>query len=443
MITIPALILVCAVIPFAWSGLLAALRSFIPASWRSESFEKTVLFSMIIAPVLGFAALKLAPTLAMSQLPLPELAYYFGGNQEVLPSAPVRESVHPNFGPFIAPALGLLYLGGLLWNASKLGQRIAQMRTVERRSVPHESVFLTDAPISAITTLSGKIIISKALFCGLSKPQVDMIIAHEAAHRSRQDAVWFLCLSVIDCLFWFNPFARHQTERCRHAAELACDADVTRTSMPSAYAETLLIALKHSAGNALPCAPAVFSQGPKGDYRMRITRIMQPGPSTGKTLPRVAALASALMLLPLAGVQLALADETSSAHFELAFLPTEGRLTSSFGPRVHPITREAAFHRGMDIGAATGTPVRAPAAGTVVSAETQGAYGLMVTIDHGNGIRTRYAQLDTANVSAGDRVSVGASIGTVGASGQATGPHLHFEVWNGNEALNPSDYLAR
>ena len=176
---------------------------------------------------------------------------------------------------------------------------------------------------------------------------------------------------------------------------------------------------------------------------MRITRIMQPGPSTGKTLPRVAALASALMLLPLAGVQLALADETSTAPFELAFLPTEGRLTSSFGPRVHPITREAAFHSGMDIGAATGTLVRAPAAGTVVSAETQGAYGLMVTIDHGNGIRTRYAQLHTASVSAGDRVSVGASIGTVGASGQATGPHLHFEVWNGNEALNPSDYLAR
>ena len=167
---------------------------------------------MIIAPVLGFAALKLAPTLAMSQLPLPELAYYFGGNHEALPSAPVRESVDLNLGPLIAPALGLLYLGGLLWNASKLGQRIAQMRTVERRSVPHESVLLTDAPISAITTLSGKIIISEALFRGLSKPQIDMIVSHEAAHRNRQDAVWFLCLSVIDCLFWFNPFVRHQTE---------------------------------------------------------------------------------------------------------------------------------------------------------------------------------------------------------------------------------------
>ena len=67
----------------------------------------------------------------------------------------------------------------------------------------------------------------------------------------------------------------------------------------------------------------------------------------------------------------------------------------------------------------------------------------MVTIDHSNGVRTRYAQLNSASVTAGQHVEAGTQIGTVGASGAATGPHLHFEVWEGGTSLNPMDFLTQ
>jgi murein DD-endopeptidase MepM/ murein hydrolase activator NlpD len=98
-------------------------------------------------------------------------------------------------------------------------------------------------------------------------------------------------------------------------------------------------------------------------------------------------------------------------------------------------------HEGIDIGAATGTPIRAAQGGRVVSAGWEGAYGNAIYIDHGSGLQTHYAHLSRIQVSSGSSVSQGAVIGLSGASGNVTGPHLHFEVLRNGTRVDPANYI--
>jgi len=118
-----------------------------------------------------------------------------------------------------------------------------------------------------------------------------------------------------------------------------------------------------------------------------------------------------------------------------------GRLTSSFGIRVHPVSGSKIFHKGIDIGSARGNPVYAYAAGTVVYAGWNAGYGNFVAIDHGNGMVTSYGHLSAIYVSVGQHVSARQRIGAVGSTGVSTGPHLHFEVMVNGEWRNPLNYL--
>ena len=117
------------------------------------------------------------------------------------------------------------------------------------------------------------------------------------------------------------------------------------------------------------------------------------------------------------------------------------QVTSSFGMRRDPLLGRTAYHAGMDFRASPGSPVRAAAAGIVVEAGWTGGYGRMVEIDHGNGIRTRYAHLSRVLVRAGDRIDNGGIIGRVGSSGRSTGPHLHYEVRRKNSPINPQKLI--
>jgi murein DD-endopeptidase MepM/ murein hydrolase activator NlpD len=118
--------------------------------------------------------------------------------------------------------------------------------------------------------------------------------------------------------------------------------------------------------------------------------------------------------------------------------PVEGAVSSSFGPRVHPITGAHRDHDGLDLAAPTGTSVRAITDGTVVRAEDAGGYGLLVEVDHGNGVTTRYAHLSSIDVQVGQRLGVGGHIGAVGSTGRSTGPHLHVEVRVDGEPQDPA-----
>ncbi|WP_028059936.1 peptidoglycan DD-metalloendopeptidase family protein [Candidatus Solirubrobacter pratensis] len=104
--------------------------------------------------------------------------------------------------------------------------------------------------------------------------------------------------------------------------------------------------------------------------------------------------------------------------------------------------RGAGWHAGIDFPAATGTPVSAAASGRVVFSGYDDGYGLTVVLDHGDGVRTRYAHLSVAAVAPGAAVAAGRLVGRVGATGHATGPHLHFEVTVRGAATDPARALG-
>lgn len=116
--------------------------------------------------------------------------------------------------------------------------------------------------------------------------------------------------------------------------------------------------------------------------------------------------------------------------------PAEGVLTSAFGQR------NGRRHTGIDIGGENGSDIRAAADGTVTYADRLGGYGNYVVIDHGNGIQTAYGHCSSINISVGDNVVRGQKIAYMGSTGNSTGPHLHFEVKQDGEFLNPLDYVV-
>lgn len=121
--------------------------------------------------------------------------------------------------------------------------------------------------------------------------------------------------------------------------------------------------------------------------------------------------------------------------------PVAGTVTSRFGMRRHPVRGGVRMHTGLDVAAATGTPIRAAAGGQVVRAGTLGGYGQVVDIAHGGGTITRYAHQSRLLVASGQQVAAGQVIGLVGSTGTATGPHLHVEVRTATGPIDPLSWL--
>ncbi len=146
------------------------------------------------------------------------------------------------------------------------------------------------------------------------------------------------------------------------------------------------------------------------------------------------------------GISLGLTNNSTTADWIRAnsapnLWPVEGQITASFGERIDPFNGEGAFHSGVDISAVVGSPVIAPADGSVTFADFLGGYGRAIMVDHGHGITTRYGHLSSFAVTAGQFIHRGDTIGYVGSSGRSTGPHLHYEVRINDAPVNPYKYL--
>lgn len=131
------------------------------------------------------------------------------------------------------------------------------------------------------------------------------------------------------------------------------------------------------------------------------------------------------------------------SHSQPSLWPVNGILRSSFGGRSDPFSGEGAFHTGIDLQAARGTPVHVTADGVVESAGWSTGYGKLVVVDHGNGIDTYYAHLSHFLVIPGQEVRRGEVIALSGGTGRATGPHVHYEVRLHGTPVNPYKYMAK
>lgn len=137
-----------------------------------------------------------------------------------------------------------------------------------------------------------------------------------------------------------------------------------------------------------------------------------------------------------------LVSGSATRRFLPSLMPVDGGwMSSGFGWRIDPFSGQKSFHEGLDFTSEAGTPIVAAASGRVIFAAMQPQYGNMIEIDHGNGLVTRYAHASMLFVKEGDLVVRGQTIAAVGATGRATGPHLHFEVRLNGVPQDPARFL--
>ena len=117
-----------------------------------------------------------------------------------------------------------------------------------------------------------------------------------------------------------------------------------------------------------------------------------------------------------------------------------GKITSKFGNRTHPVLKSVKFHRGVDIAVSVGTPVYSGIKGRVTFAGRKGNYGNLVEIEGNDGIKVRYAHLNSIDVVTGQKVSDGEKVAETGNTGMSTGPHLHYEIIIDENPVNPLDF---
>jgi murein DD-endopeptidase MepM/ murein hydrolase activator NlpD len=134
-------------------------------------------------------------------------------------------------------------------------------------------------------------------------------------------------------------------------------------------------------------------------------------------------------------------DQRSLLASTPSIWPARGWVTSDFGTRIDPYTAERRMHQGIDIATPHGQPVYTPSDGTVVFAGTENGYGKVLVIDHGYGVKTRYAHLAEIFTRAGERVNRGDKVAAVGNTGRSTGPHLHYEVRVNGIPENPRKFI--
>ncbi len=121
----------------------------------------------------------------------------------------------------------------------------------------------------------------------------------------------------------------------------------------------------------------------------------------------------------------------------------EATISSPFGMRVQPGTGKTRLHKGVDIRVPEGTPAHVTADGVVTFSGQQGDYGNVIVVEHGGDLATAYAHLKKRRVDQGQQVRRGQHIGDVGKTGNATAPHLHYEVRRGGQPVDPMPYLPR
>jgi murein DD-endopeptidase MepM/ murein hydrolase activator NlpD len=177
-------------------------------------------------------------------------------------------------------------------------------------------------------------------------------------------------------------------------------------------------------------APSGLFAGPLAADPNALAALLQVDPGFAKRLQTAASAVYRARALQAAAAALPLGAPTRAAAE-----------TSGYGVRKDPITRQAAFHPGLDFAGARMTPVLATAAGVVAFTGVRAGYGRTVEVDHGGGFRTRYAHLARIDVRRGEPVAAGARLGGMGSTGRSTGTHPHYEVWENGRAQNPARFV--
>jgi murein DD-endopeptidase MepM/ murein hydrolase activator NlpD len=285
----------------------------------------------------------------------------------------------------------------------------------------------------------------------LSREQQKMIIAHELHHWRARDPLCLAITNFLQTVFWFNPALRWMARQMEWALELQCDQHVL-AGRPQQQRKQYAAALLQQWSVIAPTGAVAFNGTA---ISARIRHMQQDGlPALGAATAWLIGAGLTFLLALGAMLQPALAFSTASSARPVGSEPEaiavavapeawrapvdNVRVTSFFGVIRSVLPTP---HKGLDFAAKTGTPVHATAAGTIVAAgpiaENGDRYGNTIIIDHG-GKQSLYAHLSSVNVKPGQQVLAGQRIGAAGATGFATGPHLHLEVRENGHLIDPA-----
>ncbi len=328
-----------------------------------------------------------------------------------------------------------------------------------RRPLPE--VREIDAPIAPMLAgLTRPLLLLPRHLRDFEPAQQRLVIEHELTHLARRDPQWMHASCLLQAVLWFNPMAASIGRKLAWAQELGCDRSVLKgrpTAQRRAYAAALVAQMRTQ---ALPDHGTALAFGGRAvdAVAARIGMIRDGVPAMPRAVTGAlawaalpAVLAASVLLQPALAWRLddAPASQPAIPAAPLAGLPQwqapmeRMRVSAFFGILHAPTGR---LHRGMDFAVPTGTRVAAPAEGVVIASTNRYAgedkWGELVIIEHANGLRSLYAHLDKRLVKEGDRVAAGQQIGTSGASGKATGPHLHMEVSRYGENIDPQALLG-
>ncbi|NHO88019.1 peptidoglycan DD-metalloendopeptidase family protein [Pseudoteredinibacter isoporae] len=300
----------------------------------------------------------------------------------------------------------------------------------------------TVGTVSPIICLPGK------LWNELSRSDQQAILYHEVAHVKACDDLLLYGLNLIRCVFFFHPAMCYAQAQISQQRERLTDITVIESGKikPRQYAKALLNYIEKSTLKRFEnVAPGVG-----GQYLLMKIRIEAMMNNRFKQLlwQKVSALllmafmiSIVLPMETLAKAEL-LDNEAAGIQFNK---PMENiRISSSFGMRKHPISGKDKFHKGIDLPAALGSKVFAVAGGRVVKVKCKNLNKPnYVFIDHGQGMVSRYFQIDEVRVRENDWVKPGQHIAEIGGPHMGTGPHLHFELYKDDEAVDPLVYLKK
>jgi len=249
-------------------------------------------------------------------------------------------------------------------------------------------------------------------------------------------------------------YATHETLEAENASyrsateSLAGEIDALQAAIKELGAKSTLDPALAKAMNRLPALVKARAMGggttaPRStasadDYTSALSALATPEDTFGLLRNLLGGLQSRLL-----DVKKTVDRRNALATATPSLWPIKGWITSTMGYRQDPITGDADFHPGLDISGDKGDPVYVTAAGTVKETGYQNGYGNLITVDHGFGLQTRYGHLLSYSVKPGQTVKRGDVIGRVGATGRATGYHLHYEVLANGRLLNPLQLLTQ
>jgi len=430
-----------------------------------------------LAPTLDVALPDAEPVSALAAMPASLV------DADAAAPAAFSEVSRPEFNATLLhwlPATWLtVYLAGLAlqsarrWHGARCWQALLQAHTRPMRDAelqactamtPSQRARIETAGLAVRTTtlqvsplLHGvrrPCLLLPAHLSAMDAGQQQLIVEHELTHWRRADPLWLAISSTLALAFWFNQPMRRLDQALREAVELGCD-DAVLTGRASferrSYASALVAQLRMQASWQGPAGAswgAAFGASSSG-MTERVQRMRMPDPQRLSRRGRMLAGASAAGVVMIGAalqpafssapaVQApaadAVANEPAHEHEAWQYPVPQPRITSLYGIR-SPSRPKG--HHGIDFAARRGTPVHAVAAGAVLEAGFDEAWGHYVRVGHGGGRSSLLIHLDRVDVVPGQLVASGEALGTSGASGKATGPHLHLEYWQDGRRLDP------